>query len=164
MSSVVADQGIPVSISGGTLRAKVIFVVGAARRRPVNVRMIPSIHGRPVALEVRPIPVWDIGRFFYQRIQALVGSRVRSNIKLVHVQNRGQALNRLMCNGDAGIAKLAQHGGSYEPYQQAEYRDDHEEFQEGKAGFVRDSARAMTQQAIQANHAGSIAPLSGQQP
>jgi hypothetical protein len=63
-------------------------------------------------------------------------------------KNRGQTLDRLMGDGDTGVAKLTQHGRRYQSDQLSEYGNDNEQFENGEAGFVRGGAPAVGWQAI----------------
>src|SRR5207248_9398279 len=101
-------------------RIEVEFVIGPLTRAAVNKGVPPGIFRQFVALQIGAGPAADARPRRGQRLQPLLRGRVSPNIELEHVEDGGEALDRLMRDLFLGRAELPQRRGRHEADQKTE--------------------------------------------
>src|SRR5207248_9245061 len=116
-------------------RIEVEFVIGPLTRAAVNKRVPPGIFRQFVALQIGAGPAADARPRRGQRLQPLLRGRVSPNIELEHVEDGGEALDRLMRDLFLGRAELPQRRGRHEADQKTQDREHDKQLQQCEAAF-----------------------------
>src|ERR1700730_1090304 len=115
------------------MRAEVVIMAIAGCRAAVDEGMVPRIHRRLLALQIRSIPLRDIRRTLDQRLQTLFSRWITPNVQLVEIEYRCKAFNGLVGNRDACATKLAQRSRRDQADQQPENDHDDKNLKKGKS-------------------------------
>lgn len=94
-------------------------------------------------LQIRAVPVRDIGWRFDQRLQPLLRAWVIAYVEFIEIQHGPQPLDQLAGNRTPRNAELAQRGRRNQTDEQSEDDDYHEQFKQGEASLGAGGTIAM---------------------
>src|SRR5712691_13489330 len=112
---------------------EVEFVLRPLAGAAILKRPAPRVVRYFIALDVGAVPSRHTLRAGEEGLQPLRRGRVTADIELVHVQDAGETLDRLVGNLFLGGAELVQGCRCHEADEQPENREDDEELAQGKA-------------------------------